>query len=350
MFFGSYLVSEGIIDEEVAIKAAINQVESCPSFLSLVYELELLEKDKILKILNQCEVEKLSFSAICKREGHLNSNDYNHVLDLLSSKANNYSKILIENYGVDGNILKENFDKFIENQSSSKVEVNEAKANVKEKSINSAAIESLKELGTLSDEEIRKLVEDETNVENTNSNSSDEGLINEAALESLKELGAIAPEELAELENKVKSKAKDVASDIGYEEHFSQKIYNKMIKIIDMTRNSAETGSDVSNTLNSLYKELLMLRENAQKVNAKISEKLMATIQLLLEETFQQDNKKLLSWALINLDTLKESINLAWELRNIMCETGSEIAFWSTESSKMRYTNNIKKIREISQF
>lgn len=362
MFFGSYLVKKGFISEDVAIEASYLQAESTPSFIRAVSEKKLLSGQEILDVLNKCEVEKMSFSAVCKRDGVLSNERFADAFSYVQDKSLNFANILIEKFNVDGEELKKHFNSFKEsNNSNFVVAENIGKQEVEvadnDSFISSAALESLKELGTLSDAEIAELTKsddlnfssDITKPEERSESNDEDTQISAAALESLKELGGLSDEELARLENKVASVKSEIQIS-PYSEAYSEKKQKKLLKIIDMTRSSADLGSDVSNVLNSMYQELVMLKDVTVQYKAKISEKLIATISGLLEEIFKQDNKKVLDWVSQNLVTLEEAVNLLWELRNFMDETGSELAFWSTESCKIRYTSNIKRLREVTHF
>ncbi|EQC49539.1 hypothetical protein M899_3125 [Bacteriovorax sp. BSW11_IV] len=362
MFFGSYLVQKGFISEDVAIEASYLQAESTPSFIRAVSEKKLLSGQEILDVLNKCENEKMSFSAVCKRDGVLSSDKFSDAFSYVQEKSLNFANILMERFNVDGEELKKHFNSFKEANhtnlaDSDNVEIQKVDAVENDSFISSAALESLKELGTLSDAEIAELTKsDDLNFSNESATSeektesSDEDTqISAAALESLKELGGLSDEELQRLENKVASVKSEIQIS-PYSEAYNEKKQKKLLKIIDMTRSSADLGSDVSNVLNSMYQELVMLKDVTIEYKAKISEKLIATISGLLEEMFKQDNKKLLDWVSRNLVTLEEAVNLLWELRNFMDETGSELAFWSTESCKIRYTSNIKRLREVTHF
>lgn len=231
MFFGEYLVTKRIINNEQLINGIITQLSSLPPFLKVLKESKKLDDSKIADIIFEQARQKSDLISIIKEKSLLSQGEITNLLLTQGSSRTPLGKVLIDLGYTDSKSIEKNLYDYlnVKDEESSPIAAEEvAEVVSKEESapsldndISAAALESLKELDGIGQDELdalasgfsggppveevgaldvavpEEIVKLEMDAESSVSDDSSTD-VSSAALESLKELG-ISDEELSAL-------------------------------------------------------------------------------------------------------------------------------------------------------
>lgn len=244
-----------------------------------------------------------------------------------------------------------------------------------EPEISAAALESLKELGDIGAADLADLEAGMSKAQEAPTDSGAPG-ISAAALESLKELGEIGADELAELEGLKKTSESITELDIHdhsnidfseYEKEFSlvekmgesfideflgtynEKTNNKLNKIAKFIKDTAESGGDIANFFNSLYRDVHVVKGVSTSVESKLCEKVWTLWEEIIEGLFSKNNDYLKEWVDTYLKDMKSSLALLWEVRNEIEKNKNELNLWNNHDWKEKYLDNYRIVKEIAK-
>lgn len=369
MYFGKYLVDEKILKEEELIACVLEQVNSLPSSLESIIELNLCDNNKLVEIIVR-SIE--SNEDILTAYGNIvdSAIDIEKILEYQANKSKSLIDIILAKTDVQKNILIEAFSKYesipqgdvtqIQDDKESVIESNKEESSDEDESlINAAALESLKELqgGDISLEDLGiSETKMEVSVEPVDSASvveeEEDVEISAAALESLRELTGGENPDLLALE-KVTQQLKDepvtqVSDEIrDYIEIYSEAKNKKLNKIIRMIDEASKGDSDIGNYFNSLYKELHIIKGAAVLVGAKYSKKLIEIWEIIIDKMFSMSNDEIKAWVFSYLDNLKSSVSLLWEIRGAISTGDDEESYMKNDDSRDKYLSSISSLKNI---
>lgn len=359
MFFGEYLLSKNIISRGQLLEVLADQEKSTKSVFEIIQSESFFEKMNLSKAVHTMYKKRISFLNACLEADILAQNECESVISKMQESRPNFLELLVEKSFLSAEDINKHYEDFLNTDDllpSEPVANNSNESD--EVEISDAALESLRELGI--DDSSLKSEASSSSAPVLNEETSGEGEveISAAALESLKEIGGVSSDILNELESSAGGSASDSDKSSSnstevegfvsqYLDTFNNKTYKKMSKVVGMIYSTAEAGSDVANIMNSLYRELHITKGAACLADLKISEKLLDVVEELLEKLFKLPNNELIKWVKTNLTCLEDCIEILWDLRGAIQSGGNELEFWSIEEQKIRYTNNIKKIKNL---
>lgn len=199
--------------------------------------------------------------------------------------------------------------------------------------INQAALDSLRELGTVSEAELSGLENSSPTIKESNdeSEAEGEGVINAAALESLKELGMVPEEELKSLESGLADEDNKSDLENSYLKIFTEDLFSEMNSHVDVL-------SDRSAREN-IFENMMKLKGAARLENAKISTKLIDGVL----EHFEKIRDGAMGEDQVNF--LKNALNILWSLRESIKLNGSEAMFWKDEIKKSEFVGVLRELK-----
>lgn len=273
MYFGDYLVQKNVISYEQLLHALCFQIESMPSMVRIVIENKIIDSKNMLELLKKQAKDDLD------------------ILDLLMR---------------DKLITEQKLAELEMQQVSYKVPLGEALVKLNFSSID--VVE--KHLKEFYDQKFHLTAPETTAVSTT-----PEVEISAAALESLRELGfnidgpatnvtinTIEPKPFIE----------------QYLELFSEKFKKKLLKLLEILEKEVSTDSDISNYLNSLYRDLHLLKGAVVLSELSMQEKFLNAWELKIEYLLAKNNDEIRSWCKQHLSALVQSVNLLWEVRQLI--------------------------------
>ena len=225
-------------------------------------------------------------------------------------------------------------------------------------------------------------VEENTSTSNLDkvneSNGEGDVELSAAAIESLKELQGdsfdmavlgnsgegktnVAKEEESSLAEKVSTDASeeeiiqsivDQPSEIDchFAQVFSLKKYNKKLKIKDMILKAANNDGEVSNYLNSLYKELHIIKGAAALEGTPKLSKMLDVWELIIDLLFKKDEKFLNDWAYKYADSLEDTLDVAWKIREELNNGSKEESIFTKEEIKQSYLLCITNLKNALKY
>lgn len=370
MNFGKYLVDNSAVEKEGFIQAVIKQLESRPSTLSAVVELNLLDVDKLLEVI---------FLSLDSGNDILSSMKQLGVSDEILAKIDEFQSVHTKNlidllvnekYAEKSQVLElyEKYQKEDFSNTATEVESDIPSDNSAsgegDSLISAAALESLKELqgGDIDMSQFEEMGIDEVTVErvepvvevekNEEVSDTSDVEISSAALESLKELGGVSDEELAALTKVTENIAEANESILEPQAQdfitiFDEKKNKKINKILSMIKDSAQTDGDIANYFNSLFRELHIVKEAAVLVDAKYSKKLIEIWELIIDKIFTLSTPELKAWYFSYESALQDTADILWEIREDIGSGRSEEEYMKSEESKNKYLTNISLLKKI---
>lgn len=288
MYFGDFLISKKIITEEQLLDALVLQVEGLPSFLRILREDKLFTANEILNIVkNQCE-NNSDIATVLRDERKIDEKKLNELYLKQVINRKMLGRVLVELKYVDESILEKMLYEFLRDKD------------------NVGNIEVLAKS--------KQVVESTEGVE-----------ISEAALQSMRELG-ISVERFI-------SKPIDKVGNIFVEEFlntFSEKLNNKLIKLLSFLKQSLQEHSTISNYLNSIYYEITVLKGAASLGELHISFQILEKWTGLIENKLELDENKLTEWGGEVLPVLIKSLEYLWKIREVVLSEKDEGQILST--------------------
>ena len=321
--FGQFLMEKNIISEADYISALIKQEGSTPSVLESIVELNLLPYDQIISLINTSRDKKVNLLSTLSEE------DSKKIIEHRQTNAKSIAEVLYEESILDAATLKEQSHNFCEAAESQDDPKEESQDQVKEL-ISSAALESLKELQGEDFDESQFVVQ-KANEDNT---------VSAAALESLKELQGdnfnLEDFEISQGEAPEKNELTQI---------YSLKKHNKILKIEKMIKKAVETDQNVSNYLNSLYKELHIIRGVASISNVNKLCKLLDIWEVMIDLLFKKDEAFVQKWAKEFISTLGTTMSVLWEIRQRIEDGEQEANIFETPDMKESYIGCIAQLK-----
>ena len=421
-FFGRYLIEKNIVNPKDVINALCTQMESQPSTLRILREKNLLSENKIIEIINYISNTSKSIISAIKEMNLLTDDQILEVSVERTRLGLSFAEALLQHVSIDPSKLKELHSEYETHRKSlgptqsneidikpteitpSNIEENQSEINsaalesLKElgmmdeleisslgkdtatdesnisfdfnekndtgSEINTAALESLRELGMLDESELAKLEKEITQdtvvekeiVENDKKDiaTSEEFEVNAAALESLKELGMLEESGLAELEGSLKS-PNEMGSDMLQEEGLVfHGVSNDFLKTFD--ESSYKKLSDAHRNMalglekeyvSEIYKLICEILEAARIAGLKFSEKLFNCWEGILSKILNDQ----IDFAQVNMLSIskafKETILLSKELRDSIEKTNSESELMTDDEWKSKFIATLKNCLTI---
>jgi hypothetical protein len=275
MYFGDYLVEKKIINQVQLIEALCFQIESLPSLIRIVLEENITSADTLLDIIKK---------------------DAKDDQDILLTLVNR---------------------KIVDAKKASEIELKQVSKRV-------PLGEIIVKLNMANSEDVNKALQDfydnKFNI-NEESTSNDSGVeLNSAALESLKELGMsldASPTNVV-----IATPANPFIAQ--YLDLFSDKYKNKLKKLISIIAKEVDGPSDISNYYNSLYRDLHLLKGTINLCEFKIQDELVSVWEREVEKTVTKPNDEIRSWCKLKLPLLDRSIDLLWYARGVIEKNQNE--------------------------
>lgn len=276
MYFGEYLVQKKIISDDQLLNVLCFQLESLPSIIRLIWDAGIINSSELLNLIKSQVQSDTDIISILLKENKI-SRDKMNELELL--------------------------------QVSKKVPLGEAVVKLKFASV-SAVNEALKEY-----------YDNKFHLQNTVSAPSvekttikEEVQMNSAALESLKELG-MTLDQKAESPNVLHNFSPKQFVD-QYVDLFTEKYKNKIKKLIDILITEVEGSSDISNYFNSLYRDLHLLKGSIVLAELKSQEEIISIWEYQIERVLTKSNDEIRLWCKNSLDLLKITLDFLWKSKN----------------------------------
>ncbi len=301
MSFGKFLLEKKIITQEEYIICLAEQLRKVPSTLEAMIDLNMFENSEVINIVHSSQEKKCDLYDLLDDKSKVEVDKYK--IKVIKSIA----EIVLNKGFVDKKKLVESISDFEEYCKESKVELSNSiekidKDRTEDSLISNAALESLKELqggsfdmSEFSDDLQSEDVENEkvstspSKVDNCSS-EVDTGIhISSAALESLKELGGVSEEEMNNL-SEIANTTVNVREDNDYSLIFTSKKLKKLKKISKMILEAAEKKADISNYLNSLYREIHVVKGATTLVGATRSRVIIEIWESLIDLLFNLEN------------------------------------------------------------
>ncbi len=340
--FGQFLIENNVISEVDYIRALIKQEGSTPSVLESIVELNLIPYEQLVTLVNKSRTERINLLST------LNEEDSKKITEHRIVSTKSIAEVLYEENLLDANKLKEQSKLFSEmTESNEKPGHEQVKDSEDEELISSAALESLKELQGADFDESQFTAE----------NNVEESTISAAALESLKELQGddFNPEDfdLSQSESSEKSES-EIVKDIEKIETkekgeltqiYSLKKHKKILKIEKMIKKAVETDQNVSNYLNSLYRELYVIKGVASISNANKFCKLVDIWEIMIDLLFKREEEFVHKWAKEHISTLGTTMNVLWEIRERIDAGEEEDIIFEAPAIKNSYIGCIAQLK-----
>lgn len=95
LFFGEYLIQQGLITEEDMLEALAEQTRRTPSFEKLALEYGLLNMKQVFDILTRQAATDLSFAQVAQREGYLHPDEIQIVETGLQEQRLGIGEVLV---------------------------------------------------------------------------------------------------------------------------------------------------------------------------------------------------------------------------------------------------------------
>jgi len=364
MNFGKYLIENSVVEKEDFIQTVLKQVNTQPTTLASLIELNIVDMDKVLEIIFTSFDEGLDMISSMKKVG-VGEAEIEKVKEFQNQHTLNIIDTLVSDGLADKETVLEMFSNF-ENRkddisTDDKSEEAPKEADDGDSIISAAALESLKELqgGELDMSEFEAGPEAEASTKDVATPevsvappAVEEVEISAAALESLKEMGGVPEDELAALEKVTETLASESESvlepsALDYISIYDEKKNQKINKILKMVKEAAEGDSDIANYFNSLFRELHVVKGAAVLVDAKYSKKLIEIWELIIDKIFTMSNPELKAWFFSYEDALVGTSKILWDIRESIKNGASEDNYMENEAARSSYLSNIGTLKKI---
>ena len=382
MFFAKYLIDNKYINKEQFLECIKIHQEIVPSFFNSLVELNLLHEDELYELCQQVMKNKSTFV------DEVSEDVRDMVYDYQKNNQKSIAELLYENGYISAENLKE-AAKSYRDQLPSSQEISVVQDSTEEKSvISAAALESLKELqgdsfdmsefsssedSKTEDVSNNKEVELEVEAEDNgvSSSESSEVELSAAAIESLKELqgesfdmSVLGESSNENNEKKVQEQLnnlseKEIVQNIAnhktdvecdFAQVFNLKKYNKILKIKDMILKAAQNDGEVSNYLNSLYKEIHVVKGAAALDGVSKLSKILDVWELIIDLLFKKDETFLRPWANKYITSLEETLDVSWKIREGLNGNHSEDDILKQDDVKSQYITCVSNLKNSLKY
>lgn len=322
MYFGDFLVSKKVINEDQLLTALVHQVESLPSFLRVLQEEKIFSTIEIFKMIQTQFEEQSDLVNVLKNHYNFEEGQIQKLYQKQLKNRKLLGSILVELKLTEQSVIETMLFEFLRD-----------KENISKKAFHQ--VEQTAPV-TLDPQKNQAAAEVE---------------ISEAALESLRELG-LSDEDFkpkVQVQVEVVVENENIEGNVFVEEYlniYSEKQNNKLIKLIDILHSSLNDDSDITNYLNSLYLDLLTLKGASLLGELVHSCDLLEAWRVLIEDQMKQSSELIKKWSVNALPLLSESANLLWELRAGIARSKNEN--FVNESNQIH--GKLKKLMEELTF
>lgn len=377
MFFAKYLIDNKYINQEQFLECLKIHQEIAPSFFSSLVELNLLHEDELYKLCQQVIKNKSTFV------NEVSEDVKNMVFNYQKSNQKSIAELLYENGYISVDNLKEAAKNYRGDLPPSEEKTVVQALTEDESVISTAALESLKELqgdsfdmsefSSSEDSQYQEVSnKEEVKADNNESSlESSEVKLSAAAIESLKELqgdsfdmSVLGEASNENNEEKVQEERdnlseKEIIQDIAnhktqdecdFAQVFNLKKYNKILKIKDMILKAAQNDGEVSNYLNSLYKEVHVVKGAAALDGVSKLSKMLDVWELIIDLLFKKDEKFLRPWAIKYITSLEETLDVSWKIREGLNGGLSEDDMFKQDDVKSQYITCITNLKNSLKY
>jgi len=311
MFLGKYLVNESKVSEKNLIEAMCLQMESTPSLLRLAVEDGLVDDKEAIELVSKSINEKKSFYQI-----------------------------------------------LTENKSGDQEKINKILAKQAEK--RKGLVELLTSIDAISIDEYEKSLSsyfahkpnDEVASENTSTSETEEVEISSVALDALKELEGIGdPDEISALESKIASDSslpvsekvepgKDKGKDNQFVKSFSEEKFHEFRNYCELL-----TATSQVELLEEFQKYFHTLVGICRFENLSLLERYFTDLENHTVKAHKRWSEEKISSTFPELMT--NSIELIWNMRKAVYETGREVEAFTRPELKTGYLNINKSLSSL---
>lgn len=360
MSFGKFLIDKGYIKEDELLSATCIQLESYPSFLSVLRTQAKLNSTQLVQLLEENINDSKPMNSILVDTFNWTTEQVDEVLSLQSSSGKSISQCLVELKIIDMIEIAEYLKAYVANPPVLEV--------VQEVVVKEEEIEEIKKV--IKEEVIKEEVTPKPVAEVAVSAkpAADAEVSNSAALDSLRELGIMSEEEINALSND-KPKEEPEAESVPEAEKKSA-VISEATNTESCSSEGELTFSGINNEFSNLFDENLMEKmktqvralkylgegEGKEEANAIFHELhlILGASKLaglnLAEELIVCWESAFEGFALNGLpkdfkssaEKVEDAVDLAWEIRNESEKSSGESALVSISGWQERYDSNIK--------
>jgi len=277
MYFGDYLVSQNVISSEQLVLSLIFQIESMPSIYQVIFDEKIINAEVFLKY--------------------------------LKNEAKNENEDLVGQLRKDDLISENKLQELFLKQISKKIPLGEiiCRLNFSTPEIINHHLKNYYD---------KKFHEVEDKKETAKSNDTVE--ISEAALESLKELGM----DISSVKSEMKVPTNPFIDQ--FLELFTEKFKNKILKLLQIMKKTVDDGADITNYINSLYRDVHLLKGSVMLAELKLIEEIVTLLDEKIEKQLSSDSTKLNQWFKVSYPQIENSIKLFWKYTENIAASKSE--------------------------
>jgi hypothetical protein len=339
MYFGEFLIEKKIISEEQLLDALVFQLEHLPSFLRVLREEKVFSPEDLFRLIQTQLENDTDLITVIKNEKKLDEKRLDDLYQKQFLKRKMLGSVLVELKIVQQTDIEKSLHEFLRVKDTlPKKEktipvATPAPTKVVEVEISQAALDSLRELGMTEDlpasaPAVNKVVEVE---------------ISQAALDSLRELGITEDLPIAAL-------TKVVTNNILIEEFlgkYSEKMFNKQKKILEILNQSLKDESDISNYFNSLYGDLLFLKGAAFMADLNTMASFINNCCEMLEGKLMQSSEQLKEWGVNSIHSMEKIILFLWEIRGSVAQNQSDECIKVNPELNKKYLEYTSKLKTL---
>lgn len=326
MYLGQYLLEKKLVNEKEVLTSVIEQLESSPSTLRVIAELNLVPPTILISLIDSSIKSQKTVSQLLLEKKLISTSDWNKVLEEQARQTKTLSEIILEK-----NLLNH--------------------ADCKE------AIEASDSLDSTMDESpgANEFEIEATSAEESSQAADDDEEISWAALETLKETGAVPEDELKRLEAKLKKKNSIEKSEIKLVEEIAKEstpeldlFTSEFVSLLNESRvqdlkekwNQLE-GQNI-NGIDQLFDELHLLTGAAKMAGLQLFTKLFESWEKVVESIKKSNQLDHLMIVEGNF-----MLDIAWSLRNGLIDFGNESVLLTKLHLKDKYLDSMRKAISI---
>jgi hypothetical protein len=321
MSFGQYLLNKGVVDDKQLLSATIVQIESMPSLIKVIRDESLLTDSQLVSVVEKNINEQKSFLAIILDDGLLTQDQVDQVLEKQAALGTSIAQYLINESILSMDEMQTLVGDYLENASSEVAPPNDSSGENEvepeaESGINAAALESLKEMGMLSDDEL-------------------------AALESESSGSKEVKKEAPAQEKKEKASASHLIGNNEIAEIFNQEKFDTIVANVK----GLSKGID-SSLLEEIHRDLKVILGISRMNNAKSLGDIVEHWEKVVDHMWSDKMNFSENNLLKVVSDLKKGIQFAWDIREVMNRSVEKSKLAKTSEWKEQLKDNIKIAKE----
>ena len=309
MYFGEFLIEKKLINEEQLLDALIFQLEHLPSFLRVLREEKVFSPQDLFRMIQTQLENNTDLITVIKNEKKLDDKKLDELYLKQAFKKKMLGSVLVELKFVQQADIERSLHEFLR-----------VKDTLPKKEITNPV--------AASDPAPAKAAEVE---------------ISQAALDSLRELGITADFPVA-------TPAQVVSTNIFIEEFlgtYSEKMFNKQKKLMEILNQSLKDESDISNYFNSLYRDLLLLKGAAFLADLNIMASFINDCCEMLEGKLMKSSEQLKEWGVISIPNIEKCIIFLWEIRESVAQNQSDEGMKTSPELNTKYLECTSKLKML---